>query len=138
MPPPPLPRDQFPVVERYVYLNHAGIAPIPQVSVDAMHAAAQALVAAYAQSLGSPEGVALSLVFAALTLGLAVNQVAAGLALTILGIGLSGLVGAGFAPLVALALAAKFGLVYVGLYLLSGAVCSLAALSLNRALDIRD
>jgi MFS family permease len=51
---------------------------------------------------------------------------------------LSWLVGAGFAPLVALALAAKFGRVYVGLYLLSGAVCSLAALSLNRALDIRD
>ena len=51
---------------------------------------------------------------------------------------LAWLVGAGFAPLVALALAAKFGLVYVGLYLLSGAVCSLAALSLNRALDIRD
>jgi MFS family permease len=51
---------------------------------------------------------------------------------------LSWLVGAGFAPLVALALAANFGLVYVGLYLLSGAVCSLAALSLNRALDIRD
>ncbi len=51
---------------------------------------------------------------------------------------LSWLVGAGFAPLVALILAAKFGLVYVGLYLLSGAVCSLAALSLNRALDIRD
>jgi hypothetical protein len=51
---------------------------------------------------------------------------------------LSWLVGAGFAPLVALALAAKFGLVYVGLYLLSGAVCSLAALSLNRKLDIRD
>jgi len=34
--------------------------------------------------------------FAALTLGLAVNQVAAGLALTIFGIGLSGLIGAGF------------------------------------------
>ncbi|WLI91625.1 MFS transporter [Massilia sp. R2A-15] len=50
---------------------------------------------------------------------------------------LSWLVGAGFAPLVALALAAKFGLVYVGLYLLSGAVCSLAALSLNRALEIK-
>ncbi|MES2759484.1 MAG: MFS transporter [Pseudomonadota bacterium] len=51
---------------------------------------------------------------------------------------LAWLVGAGFAPLVALALAAKFGMVYVGLYLLSGAVCSLAALSLNRALEIRD
>lgn len=45
---------------------------------------------------GIAAGCALSLVFAALTLGLAVNQVAAGLALTILGIGLSGLIGAGF------------------------------------------
>jgi len=41
-------------------------------------------------------GVALSLVFAVMTLGLAVNQVATGLALTILGIGTSGLIGAGF------------------------------------------
>jgi simple sugar transport system permease protein len=41
-------------------------------------------------------GTALSLVFATMTLGLAVNQVATGLALTILGVGLSGLVGAGF------------------------------------------
>src|SRR6202022_2488072 len=39
---------------------------------------------------------ALAAVFAMLTLGLAVNQVATGLALTILGIGLSGLIGAGF------------------------------------------
>jgi len=45
---------------------------------------------------GIAAGVALSFVFAALTLGLAVNQVAAGLALTILGIGMSGLIGAGF------------------------------------------
>lgn len=51
---------------------------------------------------------------------------------------LAWLVGAGFAPLVALALSAHFGLAYVSLYLLSGAVCSLAALSLNRALEIRD
>ncbi|MDB5961784.1 MAG: hypothetical protein JWP59_3078 [Massilia sp.] len=51
---------------------------------------------------------------------------------------LAWLVGAGFAPLVALGLAAHFGLVYVGLYLLSGAACSLGALSLNRALDIRN
>jgi MFS family permease len=50
---------------------------------------------------------------------------------------LSWLVGAGFAPLVALALAAHYGLFYVGLYLVSGAVCSLAALSLNRQLEIR-
>jgi len=45
---------------------------------------------------GIAAGMALSAVFAALTLGLAVNQVATGLALTILGIGLSGLIGAGF------------------------------------------
>ena len=41
-------------------------------------------------------GTLLSLIFALMTLGLAVNQVATGLALTILGIGLSGLIGAGF------------------------------------------
>jgi simple sugar transport system permease protein len=41
-------------------------------------------------------GMLLSLIFALMTLGLAVNQVATGLALTILGVGLSGLVGAGF------------------------------------------
>jgi len=41
-------------------------------------------------------GTLLALIFAVMTLGLAVNQVATGLALTILGIGLSGLIGAGF------------------------------------------
>ena len=41
-------------------------------------------------------GVAMSAIFAVFTLGLAVNQVASGLALTILGTGLSGLIGAGF------------------------------------------
>lgn len=51
---------------------------------------------------------------------------------------LAWLVGAAFAPLVALGLGANFGLGYVSLYLLSGAVGSLAALSLNRALEIRD
>ncbi len=45
---------------------------------------------------GIMAGMALSAVFAMLTLGLAVNQVATGLALTIFGIGLSGLIGAGF------------------------------------------
>ena len=45
---------------------------------------------------GIAAGMALSAVFAMLTLGLAVNQVATGLALTILGIGISGLIGAGF------------------------------------------
>jgi len=51
---------------------------------------------------------------------------------------LAWLVGAGFAPLVALGLCAHFGLEYVSLYLLSGAACSVAALSLNRALEIRN
>ena len=41
-------------------------------------------------------GTLLSLIFALMTLGLAVNQVATGLALTILGIGLSGLIGSRF------------------------------------------
>jgi simple sugar transport system permease protein len=45
---------------------------------------------------GMLAGTALSLIFALMTLALAVNQVATGLALTILGTGLSGLIGAGF------------------------------------------
>jgi general nucleoside transport system permease protein len=45
---------------------------------------------------GIAAGAALAAVFGILTLGLAVNQVAAGLALTILGVGLSGLIGARF------------------------------------------
>ena len=44
------------------------------------------------------------------------------------------LVGAAFAPLVALGLSANFGLGYLSLYLLSGAACTLVALRLNRAL----
>jgi general nucleoside transport system permease protein len=44
-------------------------------------------------------GAAMAAVFGILTLGLAVNQVATGLALTILGVGLSGLIGAGFVGL---------------------------------------
>ena len=51
---------------------------------------------------------------------------------------LSWLVGAGFAPLIALGLSANFGLAYVSLYLLSGAACSLAALHLNRAVEIKN
>ena len=51
---------------------------------------------------------------------------------------LAWLVGAGFAPLVALGLSAHFGLAYVSVYLLSGAACTLAALSVNRALEVRD
>ncbi len=45
------------------------------------------------------------------------------------------LVGAAFAPLVALGLSAHFGLAYVSLYLLSGAAATLGALTLNRALE---
>ncbi|OSI24499.1 MULTISPECIES: ABC transporter permease [Bradyrhizobium] len=45
---------------------------------------------------GIVAGTLISLVFALMALGLAVNQVATGLALTILGVGLSGLIGAGF------------------------------------------
>src|SRR5215831_8179933 len=45
---------------------------------------------------GIVAGTLMSLIFALMTLGLAVNQLATGLALTILGIGLSGLIGAGF------------------------------------------
>ncbi len=45
---------------------------------------------------GIVAGAALAAIFGVLTLGLAANQVASGLALTILGVGLAGLVGAGF------------------------------------------
>jgi len=45
---------------------------------------------------GIVAGTLMSMIFALMTLGLAVNQVATGLALTILGVGLSGLIGAGF------------------------------------------
>jgi hypothetical protein len=51
---------------------------------------------------------------------------------------LAWLVGAAFAPLVALGLAANVGLGDVSLYLLSGALGTLAALSVNRALEIRN
>lgn len=45
---------------------------------------------------------------------------------------LSWLIGAGFAPLAALLLSSQFGLFSVGLYLLSGALCTLGALMLNK------
>jgi MFS family permease len=51
---------------------------------------------------------------------------------------LAWLVGAAFAPLVALGLSAHYGLAYVSVYLLSGAVCTLGALSFNRGLELRD
>ncbi|MFN3439930.1 MAG: MFS transporter [Acidovorax sp.] len=51
---------------------------------------------------------------------------------------LAWLVGAGFAPLVALALSAKFGLGAVSLYLLSGVVCTLVALRINRRIERKE
>ncbi|MEJ1963183.1 MAG: MFS transporter [Gammaproteobacteria bacterium] len=47
---------------------------------------------------------------------------------------LAWLFGAAFAPLVALSLSVHFGLVFAGAYLLSGAICTLIALLLNRQL----
>ena len=48
---------------------------------------------------------------------------------------LAWLFGAGFAPFVALYLSSQFGLVASGLYLLSGAVCTLVALRINKTLS---
>jgi len=50
---------------------------------------------------------------------------------------LAWLVGAAFAPLVALFLATRFGLIAAGSYLLSGALATLAALALNKELGRR-
>jgi MFS family permease len=47
-------------------------------------------------------------------------------------------IGAGFAPLVALWLAANVGLWSVGLYLLSGVICTLGALAINKEWAERD
>lgn len=46
---------------------------------------------------------------------------------------LAWLIGAAFAPLVALGLCTRFGLAWLGVYLLSGAVATMAALLINRA-----
>ena len=50
---------------------------------------------------------------------------------------LAWLVGAAFAPLVALVLTSRFGLLAAGAYLLSGAICTLVALGINRELAER-
>ena len=47
---------------------------------------------------------------------------------------LAWLIGAGFAPLAALLLSTNFGLLSVGAYLLSGAICTVAALAINKEL----
>ena len=51
---------------------------------------------------------------------------------------LSWLIGAGFAPFVALSLSSQFGLVYASLYLLSGVVCTLVAIFFSKTLETRD
>ena len=48
---------------------------------------------------------------------------------------LAWLIGAAFAPLVALGLSARFGVVAVSVYLLSGVVCTLLALRANRRIE---
>ena len=50
---------------------------------------------------------------------------------------LAWLIGAAFAPLVALGLSSRFGLVSVSIYLLSGTACTLLALRINRAIESR-
>jgi hypothetical protein len=50
---------------------------------------------------------------------------------------LAWLIGAAFAPVVALGLSSHFGLGYVSVYLLSGSICTLAALGVNRRLELR-
>ncbi|MCX7318570.1 MAG: MFS transporter [Hyphomicrobiales bacterium] len=51
---------------------------------------------------------------------------------------LAWLFGAGFAPLAALLMSSHFGLPSSGIYLLSGAVCTLLAISINRQFASRD
>jgi MFS family permease len=51
---------------------------------------------------------------------------------------LAWLIGAAFAPLIVLGLCAQFGLAVVGVYLLSGALCTLAALGVNLYLKLQN
>jgi MFS family permease len=51
---------------------------------------------------------------------------------------LAWIIGAAFAPLVALYLSEQFGLLAVTVYLLSGVACTLGALNLNRRMERRD
>ncbi|MET3930057.1 MFS family permease [Lysobacter sp. OAE881] len=50
---------------------------------------------------------------------------------------LAWLIGAAFAPLVALSLCSQFGLAWLGAYLLSGAIGTLVALGINRAMNYK-
>ena len=50
---------------------------------------------------------------------------------------LAWLIGAAFAPLIALGLSAHFGLGFMGVYLFSGALCTLIALRVNKVRELR-
>lgn len=50
---------------------------------------------------------------------------------------LAWLIGAAFAPLVALGLSSQFGLGFMGVYLFSGAACTLVALRVNKVRELR-
>ena len=87
------------VVERSGTLN-LGVEGMMLVGAVAAFATAYTTGSPYLGALmGTLAGAAFSSLFALLVLGFAANQVASGLALTILGLGLSGLVGEGFTGL---------------------------------------
>ncbi|MEM0906638.1 MAG: ABC transporter permease [Pseudomonadota bacterium] len=87
------------VVERSGVLN-LGVEGMMVVGAVAAFAAAQATGSPYVGVVsGALAGGTMALVFACLALGLATNQVATGLALTLFGLGVSGLVGESFVGL---------------------------------------
>ncbi len=116
----------------------------------AIFAAAIAAFSGFVPTLlnGGRVGHAVFIVLGFTLLGLSYGQVAGALAANFesrfrytgaaLTSDLAWLFGAGFAPLVALSLSAYFGLGYVSLYLLSGAVGTLVALWINRRLAESD
>jgi MFS family permease len=113
----------------------------------ALFAALIAVFSAFVPALlhGGPLGHDVFIVVGFILLGLSYGQAASALSARVesryrytgaaLTSDLAWLIGAGFAPLVALGLAARFGLGYISLYLLSGAVGTLAALWINRKLE---
>ncbi|MDB5856743.1 MAG: putative transporter, MFS-type [Ramlibacter sp.] len=116
----------------------------------AVFAAAIAAFSGFVPTLlnGGTVGHAVFIVLGFILLGLSYGQVAGALAANFepryrytgaaLTSDVAWLIGAGFAPLVALSLSAYLGPGYVSLYLLSGAVGTLAALWINRRLEQND
>jgi MFS family permease len=124
-----------------------GIGRRGQLAVAAAVIAVFSIIAPILLSLGTP-GIDAFVLMGFAVLGLSFGQAAgavssrfgqayrySGAALTS---NLAWLIGAGFAPLVALGLAANFGVAYVGMYLLSGAVCTLGAIAFSRKLEAND